>query len=171
MNLKHATLIAIIGVSILTLTCASYIYVNANAYEFAWLYTYLNIANLIGFALLLPYFITFYLNKKNIQIEKNSSDSPVIEKTENQENSTTDKKRYPALRTISVVYKVLAWVAALAGIVGAINVFANNNSDFAALIALGYIIGGLFVALIFAAISEGIKLFIDIEHNTRTKQN
>lgn len=69
------------------------------------------------------------------------------------------EKRYRALRFISKVYMLLAWLSAIGGVI-------------AMLIAKGYEASAAFFAGTFAfvtllAISEGIQIFIDIEENTR----
>jgi len=74
-------------------------------------------------------------------------------------------ERYPALRFISGVYRFLAWLILIATAI--ILFYKLYQGQMAILFAVGAIlIGGiLFVTLLAAA--EGVKVFIDIEHNTR----
>jgi len=71
--------------------------------------------------------------------------------------------RYPALRTIAVVYMVLAWVI---GVVTVIALFYFISEENIVQGVISIIAGGL-LALGLAAISEIIKVFLDIEYNTR----
>jgi len=80
--------------------------------------------------------------------------------------SASDETRYPALRTISSVYLILAWIIGIVAIFTSLYFLSENNVKIFALASI--IIGGL-LALSMAAISEAIKVFIDIEHNTRKK--
>ena len=90
--------------------------------------------------------------------------------------------RYPALRTIAVLYLAGALFVTAIGIWRAVRVFMyGGEADFAtnqlfgpATATAGRVLGGLgwlavtFIAVLgMAAIAELIKLFIDIEHNTR----
>ena len=71
------------------------------------------------------------------------------------------QKKYPALRIIANIYKGLAWLVAI-------------TSFIMAWVLVGYIyffiltiVVGAIVAVSLLALSEGIKVFIDIEKNTR----
>jgi len=78
------------------------------------------------------------------------------------------KFRYPALRTIAVFYMFLAYVVGIFTI--ALSAMTISNPD--AIIG-GFLIGsiiflvGMIIALGLAAASESIKVFLDIEYNTR----
>ena len=77
--------------------------------------------------------------------------------------------RYGALRTLSGIYKVLAYVVAAAGaiglLVGLVTMTDNPAAGFG-IIVLSVLYGGLkFVTLL--AFSQMIILMIDIEGNTR----
>ena len=74
-------------------------------------------------------------------------------------------ERYPALRFISGVYRLLAWVILVSTVI--VFIYFLYQGLFVNLFSFGAIlIGGLlFVTLL--ATAEGIKVFIDIEHNTR----
>jgi hypothetical protein len=85
----------------------------------------------------------------------------------------TTENRYPALRVISVIFKVLAILAAVFGAIGALVGLVQMAGDgYGAAYAGGFIVlvsliyGGLLCIYMFAA-SEAIKVFIDIEGNTR----
>jgi hypothetical protein len=76
-----------------------------------------------------------------------------------------DEKRYPALRTISGIYKVIGWLIVVATVIVA---YAAGQED-AILAVIALVIGALIVLGVFAA-AESIMVIIDIEHNTRTKK-
>lgn len=71
-------------------------------------------------------------------------------------------KKYPALRIISGVYYILAWIVIIFTLFCGF-VFAKDS------IALFFVIIviGAIVSISLLAFSEGIKVFIDIEENTR----
>lgn len=70
------------------------------------------------------------------------------------------EKKYPALRFISGLYKVLAIVAVILGLLTA--TMAHGTESF-----LG-IVGGVIGGISLWAFAELLNLFIDIEANTRT---
>jgi predicted ATP-dependent serine protease len=86
------------------------------------------------------------------------------------ENELKRSKRYPALRTIASAYRALAWVVAIIAIIvfliGLKELFGNRISIGGPLLLYSIIGGGVGV-LSFLATSESIKVFIDIEANTR----
>jgi hypothetical protein len=73
------------------------------------------------------------------------------------------EKKYPALRTISLIYKIFGWLIIIATLIVAF--VLGQGSGIFALIAI--IVGALIVLGVFA-VAETIMVFIDIEHNTRT---
>ncbi|MBI4722270.1 MAG: hypothetical protein HY769_04620 [Candidatus Stahlbacteria bacterium] len=81
------------------------------------------------------------------------------------------EKRYPVLRVIVNLYRVLAWIVVILGVVACVvfTSMAKMVSDpvTSILWALVAIVGDgiLFIALL--SISESIMVFIDIEENTR----
>lgn len=89
-----------------------------------------------------------------------------IDTSQSQSNNekTTNRYRYPALRTIAGVYMVLAWIIGIIAIITTFYFLSENGMQIFALVSL--IVGGL-LALALAAISESIKVFLDIEYNTR----
>jgi len=97
---------------------------------------------------------------------KNVNDILGIESTQSQRNipTTTYTYRYPALRTISGIYMVLAWLIGIAAII--VTFYFLLKSDMKIFGLISFVFGGL-LALGLAAISESIKVFIDIENNTR----
>ncbi|HEY9170089.1 MAG TPA: hypothetical protein VIN72_11420 [Lutibacter sp.] len=85
----------------------------------------------------------------------------------NSVQSSENYYKYPALRTISAVYKVFAWVIGIVTLM--IAIMALDKGDMGITISLiSIVIGGLIVLGVLA-VSESIKVFIDIEHNTRQK--
>lgn len=80
--------------------------------------------------------------------------------------------RYPALKSIIGALNVFAWIVGLVtvaftllSIYGLLNLKNLNVSYFAPVITL--LIQGLFVSFILIAVSESIKVLLDIEKNTR----
>jgi len=78
-------------------------------------------------------------------------------------NSTLPERKYPALRTISGIYKVFGWLIAIATLIIAI-ILGQTYQILPIIITL--IVGAIFALGVFAA-AEAIIVFIDIEHNTR----
>ena len=83
------------------------------------------------------------------------------------------EKRYTALMTISSILKVLAYIAGAVGIVGAIAGIVTlprggPGSISGGMILAGSLIYGFLGAVFLFGCSEFIKLFIDIEGNTRS---
>jgi hypothetical protein len=80
---------------------------------------------------------------------------------------TNDKKRYPALRTIAGIYFVLAWIVGIFAVIIAFYSLSQNEN--VGLYVVPSILVGAFIVLGLLATSESIKVFIDIEENTRRK--
>ena len=97
--------------------------------------------------------------------ENNINDILGIEDSQSQSNNEKNitRYRYPALRTISGVYKALAWIIGIATIITTIYMLVDDELVIG-LVSL--LVGGL-LALGLAALSELIKVFLDIEYNTR----
>ncbi len=101
------------------------------------------------------------------------------------------EKKFRALRTVSVVFKVLAWITLIGGILGALGAIIMGAVGGAALArtpelrnlmplmgggggiiagilsGLGILIGSLIGFVLFYAYAELVYLIIAIEHNTR----
>jgi hypothetical protein len=87
--------------------------------------------------------------------------------------------RYPVLRTIAILYLIAAVLSIAYGIWRAVDVLVNGQTPdnfFGAapestagrlMVAGGWLGASFFSALAMVAVAELIKLFIDIEHNTR----
>jgi hypothetical protein len=73
------------------------------------------------------------------------------------------------LRALAIIYVIGAALAAIATVVGVIYSLAAGDGSFAdRLIQAAAAIGaGLFMVVTMLAIAEVLKLFIDVEHNTR----
>lgn len=87
--------------------------------------------------------------------------------------------RYPVLRTIAILYLIVAAVTAIAGIVGfvwalargpAIYGFGQVPAAWGGRISAGLeiLVTTFFACLAMLVVAEVIKLLIDVEHNTRT---
>ena len=77
--------------------------------------------------------------------------------------------RYPVLRSLAILYLIGAGVAVLAGIAAVVWSLGWGPGDMSdrSLIALGAVAATFFVVISMLAIAEVLKLFIDLEHNTR----
>ena len=77
--------------------------------------------------------------------------------------------RYPVLRALAIIYVILAAIAVLGGLIGAgwalvrLPLTVGDKIISAAAI----LVSSFFVVISTLAIAEVIKLFIDVEHNTR----
>lgn len=77
--------------------------------------------------------------------------------------------RYPVLRSLAILYLIGACVAMLAGIVAVVWTlgWGPGSAGDRLLITLGAIAATFFVVISMLAIAEVLKLFIDLEHNSR----
>lgn len=76
------------------------------------------------------------------------------------------RRKYPALRVIAGLYQFIALVIAFLALVGLLLSFQQSAST--PIIALLYLVVGFIGVVSFLALSESIKVFIDVEQNTRT---
>ena len=82
------------------------------------------------------------------------------------ESSPKSTSRYPALQTLSLIYRIFAYVTGAVALIIAIFGIATIKRGGGTLIIWG-ILGGLVGVVTNLAIAEGIKVFIAIEENTR----
>ncbi len=79
--------------------------------------------------------------------------------------------RYPILRTVAILYFVGAVVSLVGGFVAAVWFLVNgdpyNWAGGRFRLVMGTLTGTFFSVIAMLAIAELIKLFIDVEHNTR----
>ncbi|MEO6435318.1 MAG: hypothetical protein ABIP55_06100 [Tepidisphaeraceae bacterium] len=77
--------------------------------------------------------------------------------------------RYPVLRALAIIYVIGAALAALATAVGFLYALVRGDGSFAnrIIIAAAALGAGFFLVITMLAIAEVLKLFIDVEHNTR----
>ena len=111
--------------------------------------------------------------KKVVQNSMSSITSPKVADN----SATTVGNRYPILRLLSTVYRIIAWiiivlvpiVVAIAAAAGGALFGGGSGGGFIAFLGglVAGAIAGALISLPFFAISEAIKVFIDIEHNTR----
>lgn len=72
--------------------------------------------------------------------------------------------KYPTLRFISGVFRLLAWIIAITAVIA---FYLITEGDLGIVSALGVLVGGGILFFILLAVAELIKVFIDIEYNTR----
>lgn len=84
-------------------------------------------------------------------------------------NHANSYDKYPALRTISGIYKGFAWITGIVTII--IAVMFLKFGEYGIIYSLTSIVLGGLIVLGMLAFGESIMVFIDIEHNTRRKQN
>lgn len=77
--------------------------------------------------------------------------------------------RYPVLRALAIMYVLGAALAILAVLAGIIWIFARAPGTFVdhLIMSIGALVGGFVMVVSLLAVAELLKLFIDIEHNTR----
>lgn len=77
--------------------------------------------------------------------------------------------RYPVLRAVAILYLIMAVVALAAGIVGAGWALLRSPWGVGDRIVLALLVlaGSFFMIVGSLAVAEIIKLFVDMEHNTR----
>lgn len=82
--------------------------------------------------------------------------------------------RYPVLRSLAILYVIGGCVAAIGGIISAIYILARPALGALTdrmFMALASLIGAFFLVITMLAVAEVLKLFIDVEHNTRVNAN
>lgn len=89
-------------------------------------------------------------------------------KSQSSNEQNTNRHRYPTLKAISGIYMVLAWVFGIAAIFTTLCFLSEDEMKIFGLVSL--VVGGLLV-LGLAATSQLIKVFLDIEFNTRKATN
>lgn len=104
--------------------------------------------------------------KKYSQREKLIEFQGRNENSNNKKKSETDS-RYNTLLKISVFFKSSSWITFGAGVFCLIY-FANLNDLFLGLLS---VIVGIFTSISFLTTSELIKLFVNLELNTRQKND
>lgn len=84
---------------------------------------------------------------------------------ESSEPGESANSSYPALRTIAIIYKVIAFLVALAGVIGAFYgmALAGKQHPYGTELIFTSLIYGFIGTITCLAISEGIKLFINLE--------
>lgn len=101
---------------------------------------------------------------KELTLSENTAAINISDKSDQNSNSYD---KYPALRTISSVYKIFAWIVGIVTLIVA-TMFLNVGTIGIIFSLISIVVGGLIV-LVVVAIGESIMVFIDIEHNTRQK--
>jgi len=82
------------------------------------------------------------------------------------------ERRFPALHTVSAIFKVLAWLVAIVDIIIVVLILMKKFSLTAlsgppALLAVTLLLAGAIYFLFLYAFAEGILVAIAIEENTR----
>jgi hypothetical protein len=77
--------------------------------------------------------------------------------------------RYPVLRALAIFYVFGAALAVLATLIGIVYILARGPGSVLdrVIISTGAIVGGFIAVVSMLAVAEVLKLFIDMEHNTR----
>jgi len=86
---------------------------------------------------------------------------------EQQQEETNAETRYPALRTIAGIYSVFAWIIGIVAVIIAFISWSKGGETGGLMIAIPTLVVGALIVLGLLAASESIKVFIDIEENTR----
>ena len=77
---------------------------------------------------------------------------------------------YPALKAISFIYLISAWLVVIGAIIGLfynLYLIGDDNIWVSLILVLRYLLFGLFGFISFLALSEGIKLFVNIANDLR----
>jgi len=77
--------------------------------------------------------------------------------------------RYPVLRALAIFYVIGAALAALSAIIYCVYAVAFSRLGWSdrLILAGGSLVGGFIAVISLLAVAEVLKLFIDIEHNSR----
>jgi hypothetical protein len=100
----------------------------------------------------------------HFKIEKEKMEKEINKEIQNLKSDIV-KERYPVLEFISKLYKILAWLIGITAVIAFFCLLSKGQSSM--YIGIGVLIGGGILFVTFIAIAEGIKVFIDIENNTR----
>ena len=97
---------------------------------------------------------------------------PETKKSQQQIASIGEETKYPALRIISGIYKALAIIIGIGAFIALIYGISQLEGGYRARttgtsIIISSLISGIIGVIAFLAISEIIKLFIDLEDNSR----
>lgn len=87
------------------------------------------------------------------------------DKQVNKNELESSKSKYPALRTIVVICKVFAFIIGIAAVIIAIVCISQGQAG--AMTGIIFLLIGALIVIGLIAVSELIKVFIDIEYNTR----
>lgn len=77
--------------------------------------------------------------------------------------------RYPVLRSLAILYLLGGVLAAIGGLIGVIWALAAGPGSMMdrLIISAGILVAAFFATITALAVAELLKLFIDVEHNTR----
>jgi len=103
---------------------------------------------------------------KEIVAEKEAKTEQAVKIEIGSSINEDEETKYPALRSISIIIKIFGWFVFI-GTAIFTYVLAENDE----ISAYTLFISGIIMGLGAIAFAELIKLFIDIEHNTRTITN
>ena len=76
-------------------------------------------------------------------------------------------ERYPALKIVSGAIAFIAWTVGILAVIIALVLFTNSRGEGTWVLPLGTFVIGLILFISLLAYSEIIKVFVDIEENTR----
>jgi hypothetical protein len=81
----------------------------------------------------------------------------------------TSGGRYPVLRALAILYVLGSCLAILSVLAGIVWIFARAPGTFVdhLIMSVGAAVGGFVMVVSLLAVAELLKLFIDVEHNTR----
>lgn len=118
--------------------------------------------------------ITDFLQKNNFSSyeELRTSDTSKFKQAiiEEQKRAEGITQRYPALKTIANVYQIFAVIVGLVAIVITFMLISQGGSG-GIMIGLVALVIGALIVLGLLAVSESIKVLIDIEYNIRQAAN
>ena len=75
--------------------------------------------------------------------------------------------KYPALRTIAIMNRVLAYIYLIIGIIFSLYCYFHDDN---VRVMIGALVISFFLFIVVLALAESIMVFIDIEYNTRTNK-
>jgi DNA-directed RNA polymerase subunit RPC12/RpoP len=86
---------------------------------------------------------------------------------ENLDYESSNKQRYPALRTIATSYRIVAWLIIFFSLISAVGLIVNFEGLTAFLFSFGAVLFGAIISLTLFALAESIDVILDIEENQR----
>ena len=103
--------------------------------------------------------------------EKFVETNPDLTQAEKSETSPQKEKKYPTLKLISAIFRVLAWIVGIGALIPLFYGLTLLDNETGILIIVSSLICGVLGVVFLLAISEGIVLFVNIANDVNELKN